>query len=241
LLFKNYKKVKMRNFIYLTLVGLLFLSCSSGGDSDPAPEVKNTAPTVPTLVAPLDNKLCVDNSVAFQWNQSSDTENDPIIYQVQVAKDNQFAQIAKTFEGSTTLQTIALEKNTAYYWRVKATDSKGLSSNYSPTFKFYTAGLAVVNHLPFSPELLSPDLNVVLNTSTATLKWFSSDVDANDVLSYDVYFGTVNPPTSIISENKTTITLDAALKPATEYFWKVVAKDNKGGETIGQVWTFKTN
>lgn len=226
----------MKNFIYLSIVGLLFISCS-GGD----PEVKNTAPTVPTLVVPADNKLCVDNSVAFQWNLSSDAENNPITYQIQVAKDNQFAQIVKTAEGSIAVQTIILDKNTAFYWRVKATDSKGLSSIYSTTFKFYTAGVAVVNHLPFAPELVQPALNTALNTSTATLKWNASDVDANDVLSYDLYFGTANPPSSKISSNITAKTLDVALNPATTYFWKVVVKDNNGGETIGQVWTFKRN
>jgi hypothetical protein len=233
----------MKNFIYLSIIGLLFISCGGGGGDDPAPtpEVKNTAPTIPTLVIPTDNKLCVDNTVAFQWNLSTDANKDPITYQIQVAKDNLFSQIAKTLDGATVGQTIALDKNTAYYWRIKATDSKGLSSDYSPTYKFYTAGEAVVNHLPFSPELVQPVLNTVLNTTTASLKWNATDVDVTDVLTYDVYFGTSNPPTVKFKENATTKTLDVTLEPAKEYFWKVVVKDNKGGETIGQVWKFKTN
>lgn len=233
----------MKNLIYLSVIGLLFISCSSGGGDDPTPtpEVKNVAPTMPTLVTPTDNKLCVDNTVAFQWNLSTDSNGDAITYQIQVAKDNQFSQIVKTAEGSTVGQTVALEKNTAYYWRLKATDSKGLSSDYSPIYKFYTSGDAVVNHLPFSPEIVEPVINTVFNTTTATLKWNASDVDATDVLSYDVYFGTANPPTSKISENKAENTLNVTLEPAKEYFWKVVVKDNKGGETVGQIWKFKTN
>jgi hypothetical protein len=234
----------MKNLIYLSIVGLLFISCSGGGDDPaptPTPVVTNKAPSTPTLVTPIDNKLCVDNTVAFQWNPSTDVNNDPITYQIQVAKDNTFGQIVKTAETSNAAQTIALEKNTAYYWRIKATDSKGLSSDYSATYKFYTSGDAVVNHLPFSPELVEPALNTVLNTTTAALKWNATDVDATDVLSYDVYFGTVNPPTSKITENTATKTLDVTLESAKEYFWKVVVKDNKGGETVGQVWKFKTN
>jgi hypothetical protein len=231
----------MKNIIYLSIIGFLFISCGGGGGDDPIPEVKNAAPTIPTLVAPIDNKLCVDNTVAFQWNLSTDANNDPITYQIQVAKDNAFTQIVKTAEGSIATQTIVLDKNTAYYWRIKATDSKGLSSDYSPTYKFYTASEAVVNHLPFSPELVEPIINSILNTTTASLKWNATDVDATDLLSYDVYFGTANPPTSKISENTATKTLDVTLEPAKEYFWKVVVKDNKGGETIGQVWKFKTN
>jgi hypothetical protein len=234
----------MKNFIYLSIIGFLFISCGGGGGDDPIPstqEVKNTAPTTPSLAAPTDNKLCVDNIVAFQWNLSTDANKDPITYQIQVAKDNQFSQNVKTIEGSTAGQTIALDKNTAYYWRIKAIDSNGLSSDYSPTYKFYTASEAVVNHLPFSPELVQPALNTILNTTTAPLKWNATDVDATDVLTYDVYFGTANPPTTKISENIAVKTLDVTLEPAKEYFWKVVVKDNKGGETVGQIWKFKTN
>lgn len=32
-----------------------------------------------------------------------------------------------------------------------------------------------------------------------------------------------------------------SLLPSKNYYWKVVVKDNKGGETIGQIWEFKTN
>lgn len=231
----------MKNFIYLSIIGLLFISCGGGGGDDPAPEVKNTPPTTPSISTPLDNKLCVSNTVTFQWNLSTDENKDQITYQIQVAKDNTFSQILKTAEGATTAQIIVLEKNTAYYWRIKATDSKGLSSDYSPTYKFYTAGEAVVNHLPFSPELIQPAVNTVLSTTTTTLKWNATDVDATDVLAYDVYFGTTNPPTSKISENIPAKALDVTLEPAKEYFWKVVVKDNKGGETVGQVWKFKTN
>jgi hypothetical protein len=231
----------MKNFIYLSIIGLLFISCGGGGGDDPIPEVKNAAPSTPTLVAPSDNKLCVNNIVLFQWNEAKDPNNDAITYQLQVAKDNQFSQIVKTVEKAINTEGFQLEKGVAYYWRIKATDSKGLSGSYSATYKFYTASEAVVNHLPFSPELVQPVLNTVLNTTTASLKWNATDVDVTDVLTYDVYFGTSNPPIVKFKENATAKTLDVTLEPAKEYFWKVVVKDNKGGETIGQVWKFKTN
>lgn len=227
----------MKNFIYLAFCSCLFFSCGSGSDDNP----KNTAPTTPTLVTPTDNKLCVDNTVIFQWNNSTDTSTDVITYQIQIAKDNQFSQIAKSTEGTANSQTIALEKNTAYYWRIKATDNKNLSSDYSITYKFYTAGEAVINHLPFAPELVQPAINTILNTAKATLKWNATDVDVNDVLVYDVYFGTVNPPTQKVVENKAANSVEVTIEAAKAYFWKVVVKDNKGGETQGQIWKFKTN
>ncbi len=233
----------MKNSIYLSIICLVFAACGSGGGDDPVnPPAVNTAPTVPILSIPADNKLCLDNNVSFQWNASTDEQNDPIVYQIQIAKDNTFSQIVNTLDNSSlSTSALVLEKNTAYYWRVKATDSKGLSSAYSLTFKFYTAGTAVVNHLPFAPEIISPAINTALSTTTATLTWNASDVDTADVLTYDVYFGTVNPPTAKVSENASSKSFDVTLQPTTQYYWKVVVKDNKGGETIGQVWKFKTN
>ncbi len=226
----------MKHFIYYTIIGFLFISCSSGGDDS-----TDTAPIAPTLIAPVNNILCLDNSVNFQWNIPVDKNNNNTSYQIQIAKDSQFSQIVKTAEGTSNSQTITLEKNTAYYWRIKTTDSQTSLSTYSSTFKFYTSGEAVINHLPFLPELMLPTANAVLNTTTAKLSWTAVDVDATDILTYDVYFGTANPPTSKISENLAVTTIDITLNPSTEYYWKVVVKDNKGGETTGQTWKFKTN
>lgn len=232
----------MRNSIYLSIACLILTACGGGGDdSEPTPAA-NTAPSVPVLTIPADNKLCLDNNVSFQWNASKDDQKDAIVYQIQIAKDNSFAQIVKTLDNSTpATSSLALDKNTAYYWRVKATDAKGLSSEYSSTFKFYTAGTAVVNHLPFAPELVQPVINATINTGTATLKWNASDVDTEDVLTYDVYFGTANPPTVKAAENTTSTSLNVTVEATKQYYWKVVVKDNKGGETVGQVWKFKTN
>lgn len=229
----------MKNFIYLLIIGLSLISCGGGEDS-PVEEV-NVAPSVPTLTLPVDNKLCVDNTVAFQWNLSTDANKDAITYQIEVSKDNTFSQIVKTAEIKTNSTSVALEKNTAYYWRIKATDSKGVSSGFSATFKLYTTGEAVVNHLPFSPELVAPVLNAALSGTTTTLKWNASDVDASDALTYDVYFGTANPPTAKVSDNIALVSTNVTIEPTKQYYWKVVVKDNKGGETIGQVWKFKTN
>ncbi|MFA5299760.1 MAG: hypothetical protein WC389_16365, partial [Lutibacter sp.] len=123
----------------------------------------------------------------------------------------------------------------------KAMDSKQLSSNYSATFQFYTEGVGITNHLPFSPVLVSPALNSVQTTATVNLQWTASDVDASDTLTYNVYFGTANPPTEIVSENQTASSLSKTVSASTTYYWKVVVKDNKGGQTIGQVWDFVTD
>jgi len=231
----------MKKFFYLIGLSLLAIGCG-GGDSDSSPaEEPNSAPTKPVLISPANANLCVSNVVEFQWNPSTDANKDAITYVIQLATDNQFSQIVKTQEGTNSSQVFTLEKGKSYYWRVKAIDSKNLSGEYSSTNSFYTESDVIANHLPFAPELVLPVLNSTINSGTISLSWKATDVDAADVLLYDVYLGTSNPPTQKIATNNATGKLDVVANSSNIYYWKVVVKDNHGGETIGQIWNFKTN
>lgn len=231
----------MKQILYLSCIIFLILSCGGGSDSG-SNSIKNTAPTTPTLLAPTTNKLCIDNTVSFEWNPSTDAEKNAITYQIQIATDNQFIQIVKIAETSLPNLITTLSKGVSYYWRVKAVDSNNDSSSYSSTYSFYTEATALNNHIPFLPQLVLPEFNTTISGTTTTLSWTASDVDSSDILTYDVYLETINPPTTKIGTAITTTSLPvSSLQAATIYYWKVVVKDNKGGETIGQVWKFKTN
>ena len=230
----------MRNLLYIAILSISLGSCGGGGD-DPAPTPVNTAPTVPTLTYPTNNLLCIDNVLNFTWNASTDAEGGSITYEIQVAKDSDFSQIAHTLTSTTTNKSITLEKGIAYYWRVKATDSKSAASNYSTTFSFYTEGVGITNHLPFSPVLVSPGLNSVQTGTTVNLQWTASDVDASDILTFDVYFGTDKDNLPIVSPNQSANTFSATVTASTAYYWKVAVKDGQGGQTVGQIWSFTTD
>jgi len=232
----------MKKLIYILVLSTLLWSCGGGGTDTPTSPTTtvNNAPTVPILVYPTNNLLCIDNVLDFDWNASTDSDEDVITYQVQVSKDVGFTQIAHAVTESSTLKTLSLEKGIAYYWRVKAMDSKNLSSAYSSTNQFYTEGEGESNHLPFSPSIVTPSSNEVIQTTSATLQWDASDVD-NDSLTFDVYFDAINPPTTKVSENQTTKTFNVSLESSKGYYWKVVVKDGQGGVTIGQIWNFTTD
>lgn len=212
----------------------------SENDAAPIPVVENRIPSVPVLMAPVNNLLCIDNTVTFNWGSSLDLDGDAINYTIQIAKDIQFLQIVHNASIKETTTIFALDTGKAYYWRVKATDSKNDSSSFSSTFQFYTEGIASENHQPFSPDLVSPELSSVVQTTTATLEWTASDVD-NDTLMYDIFFGTENPPLQKLSANQSETILNIEVAPSKVYFWKVVVKDSNGAQAIGQVWNFKTD
>ena len=234
----------MKNIVYISVFSFLLCSCGGGGEDNLTPEplpIVNKAPSTPTQITPSNNQLCIDYMVVFQWNVASDPNGDPVSYVMQVATDNQFTQNLQTKTSSSTTISVTLNKGVAYYWRVQAKDSKGLTSSYSSTFSFYTEGDGESNHLPFSPAIVNPEQNSIEHEAIVTLEWTASDVDSNDTLSFDVFFDTVNPPAIKVAENHSETTLNQTLESSKSYYWKVVVKDDKGGETICQIWCFKTD
>lgn len=230
----------MRKNLFTICCTLLFISCGSGDDSS-EPITENKAPLVPGLVAPANNLLCIDNTVVFEWNATSDPDSDAITYQIEVSKESQFKQIDFTNSVTAPAKSILLEKGTRYYWRVKAIDSQNLSGKYSEVFQFYTEGVGLTNHLPFVASLIKLELSSSLNTNSVVLEWNASDVDAADVLTYDVYFGTTNPPTVKVSSNQSLKNYTQSLNSSGTYYWSVDVKDQKGGISKGQVWRFVKN
>lgn len=232
----------MKKILLSVLISSVLFGCS--GDGNPGehttkPQV-NKAPTKPSLVSPSDNLLCINNSLEFKWNASTDADGDAIKYKIEISKDNQFSSIDKSSTVSSTNNIFTLEKGVAYYWRVEAIDSKNESSGYSSIFSLQTEGQGVTNNLPFAPQLIKPELSSTIVSGTTALEWSGSDAD-EDALSYDVYFGEINPPTTLISENQSETTLNVNTSAASTYFWKIVVKDSNGGKTIGQIWSFSTN
>jgi len=213
------------------ILGLIVFSSCSGDE-------ENTAPTTPSLTYPSNNLVCVDNAITFQWNASTDAQNDVITYQIQIATDNAFTQNLITSTTTVASKTYTLSKGESYYWRVKATDSKDDSSEYSAVYNFYTESAGVTNHLPFAPVLASPALGSTQTSTSVSLNWTATDADATDVLTYDVYFGTTNPPTVKVASDITSNSFTAPANDSGDYYWKVVVKDGKGGTTVGQIWNF---
>jgi hypothetical protein len=233
----------MKTFLKVVLICLLLSACSGGnsGNDDTTPPIeKNNTPAIPTLVYPTNNLLCINNTLEFDWSTSTDSDGDAVTYNIEVSNNNQFSTIAFSTNSSVTKHIFTLEKGFAYYWRVKATDSKNVSSSYSSTFNLYTEGLGVSNHLPFAPQLIKPELSATIESGITTLEWSGSDTDG-DVLTYDVYFDENNPPSTLFSENQSEPTYNVDISTASNYYWKIVVNDGNGGETIGQVWGFNTD
>ncbi|NMH88363.1 fibronectin type III domain-containing protein [Flavivirga algicola] len=244
------RRTTMKKYLFITMIGILVTACGGGSDApgpgpDPGPDpgpTGNNAPTVPVLSAPENNLLCIDNNLEFSWSASSDAEEDAIKYTIEVSLDAAFTQITHSVNNITaTSRTILLDRDQAYYWRVRASDSKNASSDFSSAFQLYTEGFGEENHLPFAPSLQKPEMDGTVQGTSASLMWGATDVDG-DSLTFDIYLDTdPSPTTKVVADHPSKDYVASSLAAATTYYWKVVAKDGKGGITIGQVWSFTTN
>jgi hypothetical protein len=109
-------------------------------------------------------------------------------------------------------------------------------NDYPNFFNNYTADLA-----PYPPSNPSPsDIADGIELINPILSWSSGDPDPGDTVTYDVYFGRLDPPNLISTDlADTTFTL-GRLNCFTTYYWQVIARDNHGAETSGPLWSFTT-
>ncbi len=75
-----------------------------------------------------------------------------------------------------------------------------------------------------------------------TLTWQAATDPEGDTVSYDLFLDTADNPTTLLSEglSATSFTVADSLERATDYNWKVVAKDTEGNTTSSVVFGFTT-
>jgi hypothetical protein len=200
---------------------------NAGGESDWSTARTFTtiiaAPAVPTLAAPENNATNVSVTPTLSWNAADRAQT----YQVQVSTASNFGTTLVNQSGITTTSydvTTALQNNTQYYWRVRASNAGG-ESDWS-TARTFTTIIAA----PATPTLVSPANNATGISTTPTLSWNTAD----RATTYQVQISTVsNFNTTVVDEDNistTSYTVVTPLQNSTQYYWRVKAI-NIGGES----------
>jgi len=126
---------------------------------------------------------------------------------------------------------------TTYYWKIVAWDNHGAFSP-GPIWDFTTEN--EVNNPPYIPSDPDPANHATAVDVNADLSWNGGDPDSGDTVTYDICFGTTNPPPKIVS-NQTGTTYDPGMMNyLTVYYWKIISWDNHGASTQGSIWDFTT-
>jgi hypothetical protein len=106
-------------------------------------------------------------------------------------------------------------------------------------FQFIHLLSSVTNHPPDEPSDPSPPDGANDVEVDITLTWKGGDPDG-DPVTYDVYFGTTNPPPKVVSNQSSTIYDPETLGYSITYYWQIIAWDNHSASTGGPIWQFTT-
>lgn len=233
----------MKHFIYILCLGFLVFGCSKSsvddgnteGENPDGTENEGTNGSV-SLYFPQENMLCnegtnltpTESTVYFEW-KANDSDN----YKITIEN----LSTGNIIERETTADIIpiAIQRATAYKWFVESI--KGSVTLKSATWQFYNAGPGVQSYAPFPANIVAPNMAENLpNTTTVNLKWTGSDVD-DDIVGYDVYFGTNTTPalfSSDLSATELSVTVASGI-----YYWKIITKDSLGNTSDSGVYQFK--
>jgi hypothetical protein len=220
-----------------TLLVFILSTCGEKASEPPTP-------FAPILNVPLKDEVCLtgkiisdsESTVEFKWSAAGYAEN----YELSIK--NLLTSAITTHTTSATNIVLTLMRNTPYSWFVTSKSSKSPTTAVSPTWKFYNSGLGATSYPPYPAEIISPTLGqkVTAVNGKLTLQWRGLDTD-NDIVNYDVYFGTSNAPGILQSKLSETSLANVAVNPATTYYWKVITRDAKGNTSDSGTFQFITN
>jgi hypothetical protein len=120
-----------------------------------------------------------------------------------------------------------LELGKTYYWKVRAYNNCGNSSNCSATRTFTTQPGQASNSNPADG---ATGIGIV-----TILSWTAGA----GATSHNVYFGTTDPPPSTGNQQGTTYN-PGTLAYSTTYYWRISEKDSSGCVLEGTVWQLET-
>jgi PKD repeat protein len=193
----------------------------------------NQPPNTPNDPTPQDNASNVPLDTQLGWS-GGDPDGDPVTYDVYFGNASSPPQVMAN-QSDTIYNPGMLNYSTTYYWRIVAWDNHGANTT-GPTW-FFTTG---VNHPPYTPDNPKPLNNATDVPIIIQLSWSGGDPDQGDTVSYDVFFGTINPPPKMVSNQSATTYDPGIIGFNTTFYWRIISWDDHGANTSGPTWSFTT-
>ena len=179
-------------------------------------------PGTPSSPNPADGATGIGSTVTLTWTASGATS-----YDVLLGPSDPPSQVASGIATASYTAT-GLTAGAHYVWQIVAHNAGG--ANQGPQWSFTTA----TNLPPSAPTSPNPTNGATGVATSPTLTW-----SAPGATSYDVMFGSTNPPPQVSTGQATASYTPAALTASTTYYWRIVAR-NAAGATTGSVWSFTT-
>ena len=207
------------------------------GFTDFVPEPPDTA----VLASPARSSTNVATTTPLVWNRAAFATSYDVYLGTSDANMVKVGNVPAALHNNPPLTysftpTAALQPATTYFWRVdartNASDVDARTIARSERWTFTTGGSAGPPAAPSSPSPADGASGVGV---TPQLSWSSAPVGTT----FDVAFGTTNPPAQVATGLSTSSYSPGTLAQSTTYYWRVTAVSNSG-TTPGPVWSFTT-
>ncbi len=195
----------------------------------------NTPPDPPFAPSPADKAVNQPVTATLSWQGSDPDAGDTVTYKVYFGTDTNPKNNSAIAASVAEHDPGPLQLSRTYYWKIAALDSYN-SETESDTWRFST----IISNPPYAPSDPSPADGAEDQPRTITLSWTGGDPDSEDTVSYDVYFGRQKAP-PLAKRNSAEASFETGfMQGQATYYWKIVARDNSGLETVGDTWSFST-
>lgn len=227
----------IKKFLYIFLLAFICNGCSNNSDGNPGNGGNFDTPNGVKLVFPSENALCnegtnltpTESTVYFEWEPNTNAQ----LYTLTL--ENLGSAVMTQYTTEDFIFPVTIERAEAFRWYVEYVFENEIKK--SSIWNFYNAGPGVQSYAPFPALIISPSMAQNLPaTNSVTLEWSGSDVD-NDIVSYDVYFGTNSSPDlfeSGLISNQTSV----PVLSGTIYYWNVITIDSAGNSSESGVHQF---
>ncbi|HEY98410.1 MAG TPA: hypothetical protein G4O16_09560 [Dehalococcoidia bacterium] len=193
--------------------------------------VESDPPTLPRLTIPV--KDSATKAMAYLDWQDADDPSQPVVYQLQIASDQNFSTVVIDKPGLANSEYSlnfdealpASGTGTTYYWRVRATDVAGNESEWSESWSF------IVNP-PQTPTLVQPELDTIVEIPVF-FNWqdvtsLSPPVSYHLQISTDLSFSAIVFEVIGLSDSEYYLSEEEHLSETgedTPYYWRVKSTD----------------
>lgn len=222
--------------MFFVICSFFLLGC--GGNDDPPAKPERVLLIYPQKDSECNTGVNIDDinsRVEFEWQASNNTD----IYEIRVTNLN--TSVTQTISTALLSAKLPLQKGAPYSWFVTSKNSEVPETATSEVWRFYNSGF-VTTYPPFPAEIISPKsgASVFMDINNEfTLEWSGADVD-EDLLGYEVYFSTENPPNTLVASlAMDTANYKVSVLTNMVYYWRVISKDKAGNTSDSGIYEFK--
>lgn len=222
-------KKKFSILFTLSLITVILITSCKKDDGEDEPE--NKSPIASFIITPTAGNT--STNFEFDGSPSNDPDSETLGLQYRWDFDND-----GTWDEQYSADPIAFHTYTTegtYTVKLEVKDNEGATGSTTKDVTVSNSG----NLPPGAPSNPNPADQATEQPLTIMLGWTCDDPN-QDPLTYDINFGTTNPPPSAATGLTANAYDPGNLQANTTYYWQVIAKDNQGESTTGSIWQFTT-